>query len=418
MFENHRRERSREISQSPELILWCPDNPDMRRIIRPLLVVAALVAGLGAEPGGPVLATTSVRPAYHFCPGPEPLITAKTRWSHRRLAPGVSLAQTTVRDKAGRLDIRVVRADLARPSVHVAPLRGALTSRHRLSSLARRRHLVAATNAMYFDFASGAPVVPFISGRRPFVLSVDHQSVAGIGVDGRAEAGDVWLNGQITAAGSTQPLAAVNEVAPPPGLTLYTAAWGTHRVPVATGVVTRAIRHGRVLRHWTRPRHLPRHGRLLVATGAAAIAWLRSVPRGDHVEASMTVRTDAPETFRDAYGVGTQVVVVPGQIEHDLYCNRDEVRAARTTIAWRRHGSRLFLVTVESRKGSEHHGLDENQMSEILVQLGASQAFALDGGGSTELVTRRRGERRLTMSTVNPRGGQRPIPIGIGIYSR
>jgi hypothetical protein len=390
----------------------------MRRIVGPLLLVASLVAVLGAEPGGPAHATSSVHPADQVCPGPEPLIGAKTQWTRRRLAPGVSLAETTVRDKAGRVDIRVVRADLTRPGVHVEALHHALASRHRLTALARGRHLVAATNAMYFDFAYGAPVVPFISDQHPFVLSADPQPVAGIGVDGRAESGNVWLQGQVTAAGATQPLAAINEVAPPAGLTLYTAVWGSHRVPLPVGSRSRAIRHGRILRHWTRPRHVPPHGRLLVATGTSAVTWLRSVSGGSHVTASMAVETDAPQPFRDAYGVGTQVVAVPGQVEHDLYCNEAEVRAARTTIAWRRHGQRLILVTVESRRGSEHYGLDENQMSEILVQLGASQAYALDGGGSTELVTRPLGERRLTISTENPHGGQRPVPIGIGVYSR
>jgi hypothetical protein len=122
--------------------------------------------------------------------------------------------------------------------------------------------------------------------------------------------------------------------------------------------------------------------------------------------------------LREAYGVGTQVVAKAGQVGHHLYCRRGEIFAARTTIGWKRHGTRLLLVTVEGKRGRRQHGLDENQMSGLLVQLGAERAYALDGGGSTSLITRMRRHHHRLSSRIQPSWGLRPIPVGLGVFAR
>jgi Phosphodiester glycosidase len=390
----------------------------MRRTSVQVLTAAALVATLAVSPGREAAASPAVSANYNFCPASEPLLGWTTAWKHHLLAPGVWLAQTTVHDKRDRMRVSVVRVNLHKPNVVVAPLRRALASRHRLTALAAHRNLVAATNGMYFSFAYGAPVAPFVSGGRPLVLSTRPEPVAGIGVDHRAQDGNVWLVGHVRSQDGTLPLVAVNEVEPPPGFTLYTEAWGAHPVPLPPGSRSRELRAGRLLVGLGRQRFVPRHGQLLVANGASAVTWLTTLPRRGRITVSRRVETDAKVPFSQAYGVGTQIVAAAGQILDDLYCRRDEIYAARTAIAWSGNGSQLMLVTVEGRRGSEHYGLDENQMSELLVDLGASQAFALDGGGSTELVTRLPGHKKLSLQTVSPGRRERPIPVGVGVYSR
>jgi hypothetical protein len=131
--------------------------------------------------------------------------------------------------------------------------------------------------------------------------------------------------------------------------------------------------------------------------------------------------------------------VAPGVVETDLYCRASERYAARTDIAWKPGGHTLMLVTVEATRASDHYGVDENQMSGLLVALGASKGFALDGGGSTQMVARlkqritkhikhrrnhhvvrrtiHRVVHRLVLQ-VHPRGSTgRAIPVGLGVYS-
>ncbi|MGN6472146.1 MAG: hypothetical protein ACTHK4_00665, partial [Mycobacteriales bacterium] len=171
--------------------------------------------------------------------------------------------------------MRVLRIDLAHRGVAVAPLHRALASGHALSRLASSRRLVAATNGMYFNLAYGSPKVPFIKQKRPMVLSDQPQRVAGIGVNGLAQDGDVWLVGSVRAGDAAAPLAAVNEPYVPSGVSVYTGSWGRHRIPLPADARSRVVRHDRIhslARHY---RVVPRGGRLLVARGAAAIHWLR-----------------------------------------------------------------------------------------------------------------------------------------------
>jgi hypothetical protein len=156
---------------------------------------------------------------------------------------------------------------------------------------------------------------------------------------------------------------------------------------------------------------------LLVATNAASISWLHSLRRHSPASTSYRAKTDAPHPFAEAYGVGTQVVTTAHHVRSGLYCRKGAIFAARTDIAWSDHGKRLILATVASPRGSSSYGVDENQMSQVMVRLGADRSYALDGGGSTELVARMHGQRKLSIRTRRNGEPERRIPVGIGVYS-
>lgn len=384
---------------------------------RPLGVTSSVLVGALAVSAAVGTAPSSARPqAYGYCPPAKHLIGSETKWHRHRLAPGVSLAEAHVGSGSHRLKVNVVRAHLGRRTVRVRPLHHGLTTRRPLSHLARRRHLVAATNGMYFSFAYGAPTVPFIGRTGPLVLSRHHAMVAGIGVNGRAQDGHAWFTGHVTSARGRHRLRAINDVTPPHGLSLYTSAWGATKVPLPPHARSRALRHGRVGPIGAR-RRVPKQGELLLATNAASVAWLHRLPHSSPASTSYRAKTDAPHPFTQAYGVGTQVVASAHHIKTGLYCRRGAIFAARTDIAWSDHGRRLILATVKSPLGSSNYGVDENQMSQVMVRLGAERSYALDGGGSTELVARLHGQHKLSIRTTRHGEAERRIPIGVGVYS-
>jgi hypothetical protein len=397
--------------------------------------LAAVALALGAVgPATPGATAVQAGPlGSGSCPPAVHLVGRGTHWNHRRLAPGVTLARTRVMGGRGLIDVDVVRADLRRRSVRVAPLRHALPTLHRLTALSKHRHLVASTNGPYFNVSSGGPKVPVITGRHAVVLSTTPEPVAGIGVDRRAEDGDVWLTGGVRDGRASYPLSGLNVAWPVSGgLTVYGPAWGRHRVPLPSGARSRAVRRGRLVTRAGRRDVPPPGGDLLVARGSRAVDWLRSLPGRSRVRVRSRLHTDAPRRFAQAYGVGTQTVARRGHLLTGLYCADGERYAARTSIAWTHHGHTLMLVTVESPRGSDFYGVDENQMSGLLVALGAERAFALDGGASTELVARLRVHirrrhhhhvhvivrKRLVLAVHPPRSPGRAIPLGIGIYSQ
>lgn len=401
-----------------------------------IALAAALVAGL-AVAGGPAGATTAGR--FDSCPAAIPLVNDSTVWLHHKLAPGVTLAETTARGGRGRVNIDVVRVDLNRPDVAVKPLHHVLTQRDYLTTLAKHAKLVAATNGMYFNLGYGAPKVPFIAAGRALVMSSTPEHVAGIGTDGRAQDGDVWLAGIVHSTGTSYPLAGLNEPTLSTGLNFYSDAWGHHKVPMSSTAEARGVLDGVVVTGTSQHAWAPPGGQIIVAKGADAVQWLANLQRGVKLRVSRTIDTDAREPFTQAYGVGTQTVAAPGEALSGLYCATSNPFAARTAIAWKLGGHKLMLVTVESPKGSGSYGLDENQMSGLLVSLGASRGFALDGGSSTQLVARlktritkhvtrrvhhhvvhrvvHRVVKRLALHVSAPHTIGRAIPVGVGIYS-
>jgi hypothetical protein len=212
-------------------------------------------------------------------------------------------------------------------------------------------------------------------------------------------------------------LGAINEVTPPRGLSLYTSAWGPGRVPLSRFARSRSLPHGRRVGSMGRHHRVPKHGDLLVASTHSAISWLHRLPRHSPVTVAYHAHTDTPYGFAQAYGVGTQVVAAARHIRSGLYCRKSEIYAARTDFAWTDHGHHLILATVVSPRRGDSDGVDENQMSEIMVHLGASRSYALDGGGSTELVARLHHSHKLSIRTHRAGIHERRIPLGIGVYS-
>jgi hypothetical protein len=376
--------------------------------------MASLALLLSAAPAG-----AGDHGNYAFCPPARTTSASHLDWSHHKLAPGVTLASSTMRGDRGKVEVRVVRVDLAHRGVSVAPLHGALSAGRVLTSLAANRKLVAATNGMYFNLTYGSPKVPFISHRKPMVLTDRPQRVAGISVSNHAQDGDVWLNGVVRSGDALSRLVAVNEPWAYKGLAVYTGAWGGRHVPLPSGVKSREVRNGKFISGTGRHRVVPHGGRLLVARGAGAVHWLRSL--GRHVPVTMRLRvgTDAPVAFQQAYGVGTHTVSRADQINTGLYCNRHMYYAARTGIAWSRNHQTLMLVTAVSPKGPDHYGLDENQMSALLVKLRAAGAYALDGGYSTGMVARLHHRHRHGLHLIaGHHHAQRTIPVGVGVFYR
>jgi hypothetical protein len=323
------------------------------------------------------------------------------------------------------------RAELASKHVNVKPLVHKLAERSPLSQLAaHRHHLVAATNTGYFDFRTGAPYGPFISRGKARMLSTRHERVAGIGRNGLAEAGDVWLSAHLTSASVSHAVSAVNELRPPSGLAVYTPVWGS-RVFVGRNATMRTAVSGVI---GSRPSRnssnhsggggsgndvdIPAHGEVLVATSQSAQSWLDGLKSGGTLSSSMTVQTSAAVPFTQAYGVGTQIVAERGHPITGFSCNSSNTRTpARTSIGYAKGGRQLVMVTVDDHPGTTTHGLDEDQMSKLMVQLHVTQAYAFDGSGSTELLARKRGTAALSLRTYPGDGVERPMPLGLGIYS-
>ncbi|MGN6474513.1 MAG: phosphodiester glycosidase family protein, partial [Mycobacteriales bacterium] len=88
---------------------------------------------------------------------------------------------------------------------------------------------------------------------------------------------------------------------------------------------------------------------------------------------------------------------------------------ARTAYGIADGGKTFVIAEVEDHPGTSVHGLDNNQMSGLMAQLGVDRAFDADGSGSTEMLARLPSSGAMTLRTYPADGQERPMPVGLGI---
>jgi hypothetical protein len=384
-------------------------------------VSAGLAVVLLVAPGDAGAVNQAPDGAYwKNCPKPESLVFG-TDWHTRHIAPGVTLKEARRHDHNGYVKMHVLRVDVTNRHLGFRPLIRKIATRNPLSKLAHhKRRLVAVTNAGYFNYATSAPIGPVISRHKPLLASGTPELAVGFNRDGLMQAGEVELAGAVRARGETRALAGLNVAWPHYGLNVYTPRWGSHPVAHPAGTLSRYVSGtGRVrsaARHHYR--YAPLSGYLLMARGNADRHWLRSLHQGTHVDFQREITTTAPQPFKLAYAVGTQIVMPGGYARLGLSCRKSYPQPARTGIGFARGGRELILAVADDNYRTRLHGLASIQFARVMSDLGADQAFLLDGGGSTEMLARLARGRPMTLRNHPADGRERPLPLGFGIYRR
>jgi hypothetical protein len=162
--------------------------------------------------------------------------------------------------------------------------------------------------------------------------------------------------------------------------------------------------------------NVPQGGYVLRADSSSASQWLDSLASGAKTGFAGKVSSTTKQEFAQAYGVGAEVVERHGQVRDDLPCNSaNTVTPARTAYGIADNGKTLVIGEVEDHPGTSVHGLDENEMSGFMAQLGVDRAWDVDGSGSTEMLAKLPSSGVLTQRTYPADGKERPMPVGLGI---
>jgi Phosphodiester glycosidase len=386
--------------------------PSAHGIIACALTVTTLVAiGGAAAPAGAGTGYTT------RCPRPESLVT-KAAWHRHTLTRGVVLSEGTASDVRGFVSMHVLTVDMTQTGISFRPLMRHLAERSPLSLLtAGHRKLVASTNTSYYDFYTGSPLGPVVNASKPVTAFASGRSVVGIGTDHRVHFGHLRLVGSVTVGRSTHSLAALNVLNVPNGVTLFTPTWGSKYIHLPYGAKTRYVTRGVLSSgtgRWTTP---PSSGHLmLVARGTTATNWLSSLRKGATVSSTRAVKADTAVPFRTAFQAGANIVAKPGVVITGLPCRIAYPQPARTALGMANGGRKLILVVVSDHPGTSMHGLDESQMSKVMVDLGAAHAYLFDGSGSSEMIARMPATGLLSMRNYPADGAERTMPVGLGIF--
>ncbi|WP_426502597.1 phosphodiester glycosidase family protein [Dactylosporangium sp. McL0621] len=337
------------------------------------------------------------------------------------VAPGIALTSFDTFGRTGWTRVHVLNADLGRDAVSADLVADKVSEPRAMSVAAGAQHAVAAVNGDYFDitetFAAEGPEIQHGQLRK---ATNQPSTVAALGADRVARLADLVLTGTVTVAGVARPLAAVNSATvPADGIAVFTGQWGAGprtliqdpgpytELVVTAGTVTTVNRQ-------ITAAAVPQNGWILLGRGTAAAALAGARP-GDAVTVSYTTQTNAGSPLRMALGSGAVLVRDSVPVDFPPSTGNDEPKP-RTAIGWLDGGRRLLLVAVDGAANFSA-GLSFDDTAKLLVRLGVTDAFMLDGGGSTELVARRPGDAGAGVVNTPSDGHERPVPNGVGLFA-
>lgn len=371
--------------------------------------------------------------------------------SSEDLAPGVRHQRLRLTASKGASDANLLTVDLRNPRVRTDLLAAPhIAQRLPLDQLANDAGALAGINADYFNIAEAKhPVPPTDAADGPMVS--DHRllksavspgqrfgpgtseqlnngtEVFGMGWDRRGMVTRVGFTGDLFSPKTgRQKIQSLNSFSiSPDQIGVFTDRWGAtsrarsvcglpteREAPCDTRVTELVIRRGRVVSSANTPgaNQLAADETALVGRGEQAATLARLHP-GDLVATRWGPVMD-PNL---KWGVGGAAILRAGRIPDDL----DPQFAAFTGAGFSPDGHTMFLLTVDKIAGRSN-GLSITELASTLRRVGACDAVSFDGGGSTAMVGRTRAEPavHLLNHTSNSEGRIRPVPNGVGVFSR
>lgn len=347
-------------------------------------------------------------------------------------------------NKEARTKVYIIEIDLHNPMVKLdtmAGTEGQYTKRQTIQGMVTETGAVAGVNGDFYNMqAEGVPNGPQIVDGQLISTSIDLPGLYSFALDhNRRPVIDMFATeGEVrTIDGATYPLGGVNktyywyepsgEHSMIDGLYMYTNVWGQENrsndgvtvpteVMVRNGIITE-IAPSAVIREIA-----PEDGYILRASGKAAEFVVNHMKVGDPLLANYQLTPRDSEkiydtaNFQTMIGGGT-ILVDEGQPaefsrKNDADTNRPR---SRTAIGYSQDERFVYLVTAE--RSSTSAGLTMPQLQQLMIQLGSWKAMNLDGGGSTQIVSRPLGEFNTQLINQPEDTVARRVVNGLGIFS-
>ncbi len=344
-----------------------------------------------------------------------------------RIAPGIEYADYELLSDDGPISVHVVAADLSAQGVRIgAVLAGdMLTSGgETVTSMAQRTNAVAGINGDYFDIGSTNRPTNIVVRDGTLLHTPRKRYALAILRSGSAHFTEFSFVGSATIGTQTVPVSSINELpwssttvsiltpafGPTPqvaGYTLVALTPTTGTPPLATYRVDGFAQ--------TSDGHQPAGYYLVVGSQATSIALPNA---GDALTVAGTLSPIPLDQLAAAIG-GGPLILYDGAWFDDPDGPRGgefDTRIPCSGAAIESDGT-LLIVEVDGRQPQESIGLTRPQFSELMRALGAQDAIALDGGGSSELSVRLPGEDGALLQSSPSDGKERAVADGVFFYN-
>ncbi|MBD5636043.1 MAG: phosphodiester glycosidase family protein, partial [Candidatus Eremiobacteraeota bacterium] len=334
-------------------------------------------------------------------------------------APGLGFAQYAMQTAHGPLAINVLTIDPAEPTLRFDTAIAedhVVSSGERTSAMGVRTSAVAGVNGDYFDIGRTYQPQGMLVRSGEIVRGPVDRAALVIDDSKRVRFDEFRIVGTVRAAGRTFPITQLNDW-PAGAVTVITPAFGK-TIPAADGVTFAALQPaGRANRYRvTRvtPATAPQPVAFGIAFGPKVTGTLHA---GEVVDVAYRLEPDVAHAVA-AIG-GGPILVRDGAWYEDPHAPAPDERDYRwPVVALARAGDRLLLVAADGRHPERSVGMTRPEFGALLIRLGATDAMALDSGGSVTMVSRAPGDATVSVRNVpSDHSAERWISDALFIYS-
>ncbi|MEU6204246.1 phosphodiester glycosidase family protein [Micromonospora musae] len=394
-------------------------------------LAAGFLAGQPAQAGAQAAAAKKADTSWlPDTPVNWPLVVDYDKGPTSTITRGVRHYAETYDTVGGRQRANVLDVDLTDPNVRIGVVEAGdkLTNPadETVTSMAERTHAVAGVNGDYFEIhQSGRPLGGVITdGKLLKSPRPSYNAQLGVRADGSIVLGPQSFSGSITDGAAAHPLTSVNVVndLATGGITEVNSYLGAAEVPAATLVLGRPSAGNRfvvqsVQTDVTTVPQLTADQVGLVGAGEGG-AWLaKNIHTGDKVSLSHAV---APNNNLQQLVSGAAMLVRDGKVFNDPTGTPPGGVNPETMVGLTRDGEHAIIATIDGHGGAtEAFGVSPEQAAGYMIAHGAYTAVLFDGGGSTEMVSRKPGDQHVSVTNVPSDAGnvERPVANGIFLYS-
>lgn len=349
------------------------------------------------------------------------------------IAPGLEHAQVT-RGQASKDEstgpwlINALRIDLSLAKIKIVRALDAGVGLETVSSLAARHGATAAINGGYFRTTGtyrGESLGTVLLGGK--MISEPHNDRAGIGLleDGKRTEilfGHLGYESEISLGRHQHKVHGVNRQVGTDELVVFTPQFHRTTLTKPEGIEVVVRRNTIVsISDLVGSSEIPSDGFVISAVGESREWIKRNSRKGATVRfewrlKSLYTQSDEAKWSKaqNILGAGPQLIKA-GKIEitdqrEKMIAGFATTRHPRTALA-RLDTGKLLLITVDGRQPGVSVGMSLQELAELLLELGATDAINLDGGGSTTMVVKDKIINRPSDQT-----GERPVSDAILVF--
>ena len=338
---------------------------------------------------------------------------------------GVTYEEQTIFTSQGWQKIHILRADLTSDNVDIDTIIGnnGLSQRAPLNKMVQDNGAIAGINGDFFIMATpSAPIGPQISNGKLISTPLNLQGMSSIAMtyDKIPQILTMTFSGKLIAPDRSYYFVdGVNKIRDSYNhIFVYTPEFGQSTPKPGNGapnLTFLTVKDNTIINiSEGQTTEIPKDGLVLMAWGEGAAFMKGHFQIGDPVELELSIAPDI-SNLKMALGGGAVLVdngAIPQTFAHNIAGTHP-----RTAIGFTADKKTMIMVVVDGRQ-AQSRGMTQQELAQLMLNLGAYNALNLDGGGSSTMVARPFCQTQTQVLNSVSEGVQRLITNAVAIFAR